>query len=172
MFYLILISILFFLLFLLVGFYYTSFLLSLTKTKVPYVPSFNYQLEIMKKLELKKWKKIIDLWCGDGKALRFFEKQFELKCTWYEINYFAVLYGKLLNKITKSNTKIIKKNFVWIDLKEYDYIYIYLFPEFMCKIEDWIFKSKWENTIIISNSFEFKNHKAYKIIDNKIRLYK
>jgi hypothetical protein len=78
-----------------------------------------------------------------------------------------------LNKIKKSNTKLYKQDFLKINnLKDYDYIYLYLFPEFMAKIEDWIFKNKSKNTIIISNSFKFAKHKPFKIIDKKIYLYK
>ena len=157
---------------LIIWYYYISFIKSLFFTKVPYVWTFNRQLKILKKLDLKKGSKILDLWCGDGKALRFFEKEFWLKWTWYDINSFAINYGKLINKIKKSNIKLIKANFIWKDISWYDYIYIYLFPEFMEKIEDWIFKNKKENTIIISTAFTFKKHKPFKIIDWKIYLYK
>jgi len=157
----------------LTAFYFISFWKSLLSTKVPYVGSFNRQLEMMKKLNLKKWKKIIDLWCGDGKALRFFEKQFWLKGTGYDINSFAILYWKLVNKIVKSNINLYKQDFTKIEnLKDFDYIYIYLFPEFMEKIEDWIFENKNKDTIIISNSFQFKKNRPFQIIDEKIYLYK
>ena len=161
-----------FLLILLVWFYYVSFIKALFTTKVPYVWSFNRQLELIKQLNLTKWKKIIDLWCWDGKALRFFEKQFWLKWVWYDINTFAILYGRLINKIKKSNVILKKKNFIGKDLKWYDYIYIYLFPKFMLKIEDWIFEAKWKDTIIISNSFVFKKNKPFKIVWKKIYLYR
>ena len=161
-----------FLLIFLVWFYYVSFIKALFITKVPYVWSFNRQLEIIKQLDLTEWKKIVDLWCGDGKALRFFEKQFWLKWVWYDINGFAILYGKLINKIKKSDIILKKENFIWKNLKEFDYIYIYLFPEFMEKIEGWIFESKKRDTIIISNSFVFKKHEPFKIVWKKIYLYR
>jgi len=94
-------------------YYFISFLKSLYTTKVPYVGSFDRQLELLKQLNLEKWKTIIDLWCGDGKALRSFEKKFQLKWTGYDINHFAITYWKLLNKITKSNIKLIKDDFIW-----------------------------------------------------------
>jgi len=157
----------------LTAFYFISFAKALFTTKVPYVWSFNRQLDILKKLDLEKWKKIVDLGCGDGKALRFFEKQFWLDWVGYDINSFAIVYGKLLNKIKKSNVKLYKKNFLKIDnLQDYDYIYVYLFPEFMAKIEDWIFENKKPDTIIISNSFKFAKHQPFEIIDKKIYLYK
>ncbi len=160
-----------FLLILLVWFYFVSFILSLSSSKVPYVWSFNRQLDILKKLELEKWKTIIDLWCWDGKALRFFEKQFALKWVWYDINLFAIIYGKLLNKLYKSNVQLIKENFIGKDIAWYDYIYLYLFPEFLEKIEDWIFENKKKDAIIISTAFTFKKHKPFKVLDKKVYLY-
>lgn len=160
-----------FLVILLVLFYFISFITSLISLKVPYVPSFNRQLDILKKLELEKWKTIVDLWCWDGKALRFFEKQFALKWVWYDINLFAIMYGRLLNKIYKSNVQLIKENFIGKDIYSYDYIYLYLFPGFLEKIEDWIFENKRKNAIIISTAFTFKKHKPFKVLDKKIYLY-
>jgi len=169
----IILSIILFFIIFLTAYYFVSFAKSLFSTKVPYVWSFQRQLDIMKDLNLQEWKKIVDLWCGDGKALRFFEKEFNLKWTWYDINSFAILYGKLLNKIKKSKNNIYKKDFTKIkNLDDFDYIYVYLFPKFMEKIEDWVFENKWKNTIIISNSFQFKKHKPFKILKNKIYLYK
>jgi len=157
----------------LTAFYFISFIKSLFISKVPYVWSFNRQLKIIKKLNLDKWKNIVDLWCWDWKALRFFEKEFWLNWVWYDINSFAILYWKVLNKITWSKIKLYKQDFTKLkNLKDYNYIYLYLFPEFMEKIEDWIFQNKWENTIIISNSFKFKKHKPFKIVEKKIYLYK
>ena len=155
----------------LVWFYFVSFILSLYSSKVPYVWTFNRQLEILKKLNLEKWKTIVDLWCWDGKALRFFEKQFWLKWVWYDINFFAIVYGKWLNKIYKSNVKLIKWNFLTKDISSYDYIYLYLFPEFLEKIEDWIFENKKKDAIIISTAFTFKKHKPFKILSWKVYLY-
>jgi len=156
----------------LVWFYFIDLFISLIYSKVPYVWTFNEQLEMLKKLSLQKWKSIIDLWCWDGKALRFFEKQFWLKWIWYDINLYAILYGKILNKIHKSNIKIINGDFLKQDISVYDYIYVYLLPEFLGKIEDWIFTHKKKDTIIISTAFTFKNHKSFQIINWKIYLYK
>ena len=156
---------------LIIWYYYISFIKSLFFTKVPYVWTFNRQLKILKKLDLKKGSKILDLWCWDWKALRFFEKEFWLKWVWYDINTFAILYGKLLNKLFKSNIKIFRWNFLKQDISKYDYIYLYLFPDFLAKIEDWIFENKKKDAVIISTAFTFKKHKPFKIIAWKIYLY-
>lgn len=147
--------------------------------KAPYVPSFDYQLLLVKKhMKLKKWSTIVDLGCGDGKALRFFDKEFGLKTTWYDINPFVIWYGKLSNRILwYKHIALIRSNFKKAQLNSYDYIYIYLFPEHLISIEDWIFEHMKKGAIIISNSFFFVKHTPFDSIkdgrDKKvIYLYK
>ncbi len=147
--------------------------------KAPYVPSFDYHLRIMKKnLHLKKGARIVDLWCGDGKALRFFDKTFGLKGTWYDLNPFVILYGTFSNRLLWCNhITLIRANFKKAQLKNYDYIYIYLWPEQLVFIEDWMFAHISEKTIIISNSFTFIKHMPFDVINDEhnkkaIYLYK
>ncbi len=147
--------------------------------RAPYVPSFNYHLKLMKeKLKLRKWAKLIDLWCGDGKALRFFSKTFETIGEGYEINPFVSRFGKILNRFTwYRNIKIIRSNFKKAKLEKYDYIYMYLFPNQLASIEDRVFEHIRKDAIIISNSFKFVKHEPYEIIYREgkkevIRLYR
>jgi len=152
--------------------YYFSFIKALYFTKSPYVGSFSWQLDLMRQLNLKKWKTIVDLWCGDGKVLRFFEKQFWLKWTWYDLNSFAIFWWKFLNKLNKSQVKLIKWDFTKKKISQFNYIFLYLMPSVMWELEDRIFKNKWKNSIIIVNTFPFPNKKPFKIIWWKIFLYK
>ncbi|MCF7835017.1 class I SAM-dependent methyltransferase [Candidatus Gracilibacteria bacterium] len=131
----------------------------------------------MKNLKLVKGKKILDLGCSNGKALRFFESEFNLKGEGYDINFFSVMWGKLLNKIKGSEIKLHWKNFFKADLKKYDYIYVYLLPVQMEYIEDWLFENMGKNIIIVSNTFEFKKNQPFEVIKNdkgkgRIFLYK
>ena len=137
--------------------------------KAPYVPSFDYHLRIMKKhLKLKKRATIIDLWCGDGKALRFFSEEFGLIGTWYDLNPFVIRYGKLTDRLLWfRNITLIRANFKKAPLKRYEYIYMYLRPEQLIAIEDRIFEDMWEHTVIISNSFTFAKHQPFEIIKDE-----
>ena len=156
-----------------IAFYYISFIKALFITKVPYVGSFNRQLELMKDLDLGKWKTIVDLWCWDGKALRFFVRQFWLNAKWYDLNWFAIFWWKLLNKILGYDNIVLKKqNFFSVDISDADYFYLYLFPSMMEKVEPWIFENKKSEAIIIVNSFPFPNKKPFKVVWGKIYLYK
>ena len=136
--------------------------------KAPYVPSFNYHLNLMKKwLKLKRWAKLIDLGCGDGKALRFFTQNFWLQCEGYDINPVALRYGKVINRRKGiKNIKMIKARFEKADLKKYEYIYTYLFPNQLADIEKRVFSNISDKAIIISNSFQFAQHKPFETLKN------
>lgn len=147
--------------------------------KAPFVPSFDYHLRLMKQhLKLRKGARLVDLGCGDGKALRFFSKEFGLLGEGYEINPFVSRYAKLLNRLRwTGDISIIRSNFQKAQLDKYDYIYVYLFPKQLIMIEDRIFDHMGKDTIIISNSFKFVQHTPYQTICDKkgrevIRLYR
>ncbi len=137
-------------------------------TVAMYVPSFNRHIRLMKgQLKLVRWKKLIDLWCGDGKMMRFFDREFWLQCDGYEIQYFPHLYGKILNMLLwYPDLKLLKKDFLLADIHAYDYIYTYLLPQQMVQIESRIFKNMKSDAIIISNSFQFALHAPYETIKN------
>lgn len=134
--------------------------------KAPYVPSFDTDLLLIKKhITFKKWDSIVDLWCGDGKVLRFFSQYFWLKGVWYDSNPFVIFYGKILNIVFGyKDIRLVRSDFVHANLDYYDYVFLYLFPEQVLDMEDWIFSSVSENTIILSNSFAFFYHVPFKII--------
>jgi len=147
-------------------FMFSSFL----RKTAPYIWTFHSQFQVMKKnLEITKWSKVVDLWCGDGKALRFFAKNYNLsQLDWVDINKFAILRWKLLNKILfTKNINLKNKDFFSVKLKNYNYIYLYLFPEQMQKLEARIFSESNKWTIIIANSFTFHNKKPFQIFYSK-----
>jgi len=129
-------------------------------------------------LKLKTWAKIVDLWCGDGKALRFFCKEFGVQGRGYDINPFVIWYGKLLNWLLwYTAISLIRADFKKAQLARYDYVYLYLWPEQLVAIEDWVFSHMRKDTLLISNSFTFKHHTPYQVfVDKKgkeiIRLYR
>ena len=147
--------------------------------KVPQVWTFNSDLKIIKKAFLRynlKWKNFIDLWSWTWKILRFVEKNFKAKATWYEIDLSNYLISKTLNKLFKFDANIINKNYLDANLEKSDFIYIYLFPVLMNKVEEKIFKDSKKWTIIFINAFKFVNHKPISILyrnkKEKIFIYK
>lgn len=138
-------------------------------TSAMYVPSFNRHIRLMRdQLKLVSGKRLVDLWCGDGKAMRFFWRTFGVHCDGYEIQHFPYLYGKILNKLFwYPNLTLLKQNFLLADIHGYDYIYVYLLPTQMAAIEDWIFTYMKKDAIIVSNSFQFVKHTPYDTIKDK-----
>lgn len=139
---------------------------SLIKTWVPYVNSFDSDISLIKdNIELDKTKRMVDLWCWNWKALRFFNNNFWLEnLYWYDINLYSILLWKVINFITgKKFIKIYLKDFRDIDLWKFEYIYIYLFQD---KYEEYILKNAKKWTIIINNSFKFSSINPIKVIKN------
>ncbi len=161
--------------------YFGDMLWALIRTWwVPYVPSFNRDLALMQDgLWLEKNKTLLDLWCGDGKALRYLVKHYKLTSwTGYEISRNARLWGRFLNwKNAANNITIVHTSLYQADVKQYDYIYCYLMPFVMQDIESWLQKNIGENTVIIVNSFKFPNWKPFEVIKDargkdKVFLYR
>ena len=131
------------------------------------------------KLKLKPKKKLIDLGCGDGKALRFFKNTYDLQsCDGYEVHTYAYIRWKILNKFKKQQwVTLIHKNFFKAKLDQYDYIYVYLLPNQLAHIENRVFSNIKKDAVIMANSFQFAKHKPFETIKNEkwkwvIYLYK
>ena len=78
-----------------------SFSLLFRKTEqAVYLGSFGVDLALMDRhLRLDSGTRLVDLGCGDGKALRFFVRKYGVHGIGYDFNHFAIRYGKLLNKL-------------------------------------------------------------------------
>lgn len=158
-------------------YYLLSQFKSLVKTWVPYVQTFDEEIELLENgLNLCKWRTLLDLGCGDGKVLRSLVKCFDLfSGVWYDINWFSIIKGRIINYFYDiKNIELYKKDFRKIDISKFDYIYVYLFVD---KYEDRLMDHIWENAVLINNSFPFKKHKPYMILKSKnwkpkIYLYK
>lgn len=163
------ILLIFFLFIFFVSLYFNiAVLISAIRTKwVPYVNTMHNEIKLLRdKLKLDKWKRLLDLWCWDWKVLRLLVKKYSLKeWIWYDLNHFAIYFGKFLNRFYKANwIKLIYDNFKNANLRKFDYIYVYLMPNTLEEYETWIFENIKAKTIVISNSFQFKIHKPYSTI--------
>ncbi|MEI6426317.1 MAG: class I SAM-dependent methyltransferase [Candidatus Absconditabacteria bacterium] len=139
-------------------------------TQAPYISSFTKDILVMKKkLHLKHGSSLIDLGCGDGKAMRFFVNTYGLKCVGFDINFYAIVIGKILTYFSpqRKNIQFFMKNFFKADLSKFDYIYVYLLPVQLKAIESRVWKYKKKETIIVSNTFQFTEHTPFEIIENE-----
>jgi len=160
-------------------YYFISTYKTRKKTKIPYVHSFDKDLlNIKENIILSPWKTIGDLWCGDGKALRFFMKHYTCrKWIGWDLHKFAIFWWSVKNKIYgHKNISLEVKDFTKESRKECDIIYCYLFPELMTKISKQLKEKTKKGTIVIANTFPLsKDRTPEKIIKTKkstIYLYK
>ena len=70
-------------------------------------------------------------------------------------------------KSIENIAKIIKWNYLKIDLNKYDFIYIYLLPKIIDKAEKRIWEKAKKWTIIFSNAFKFINHTPIEILKDE-----
>jgi len=161
----------FFIVLLIIWFFlYFGSMINSFRYKVPQVWTFSSDFKVLRKWLWKynlKWKTIADLWSGSWKVLRFFEKEFWMISTWYEIDFSNVLYSKFLNFIFKSKSKVIKWNYLKKDLSKYDVFYIYWFKVIMPGIEKKLWWNCKKGTLIISNAFKMPTKQPLDILVDK-----
>lgn len=151
---------------------YFSSLINNIIYKVPQVSTFNSDLKILRDAFNNynlNWKKIVDLGSWIWKMTRLFEREYNMKTTWYEIDFSNTFISKIFNKILWYKWKNIRWNYFKKDLSEFDFVYIYLYPVLMEKVEEKIWSKCHKWTIIFVNAFKFKKHKPIKIFQKNWR---
>jgi SAM-dependent methyltransferase len=163
----------FLILFFILGFIFLFFeIFWLFKTQVPFGKS-NMRIvkEFLDKLDLKG-KIFVDLGSGDGSII-FEAVKRGAKGIGYEINpflyYLSLIRGRILGC---KNFYFYKQDFRKADLKNADYIYLYLTPEILNNVSEFVFNNCKENSKIITFSFKFRNKEPIEIFKNKIFVYK
>jgi len=119
--------------------------------------------------ELKKDDLVVDLGCGDGRALIIATQKFEARGVGVEISPYSFIKAKFNVRRAglSRKIKIVFGDFKKIEanLKKADLVYLYLFPGLMAKIEPWLFENIAAETRIVSLGFQFSSHKP-KSIEN------
>lgn len=122
---------------------------------------------------LKKGETIIDLGCGDASSLILAAKKYGAHGIGVERSPYFYLYSQLRVYLSgeQKNIKIFYGDFKKIEkyLPQADFIYVYLLPNVLKKIEDWLFGRIKPAARIISMSFFFSVHQPY-LIQNTINL--
>jgi len=142
------------------------------KTKIPFGRS-NIKIvkEFLDNLDLTD-KIFIDLGSGDG-AIIFEAVKRGARGIGYEINpllyYLSLIKGKFLGY---KNFKFYKEDFRKADIKNADYIYLYLTPRALNEISDFIFENCKEDCKIITFDFRFYGKEPIEIFKNRIFVYK
>jgi len=124
----------------------------------PYVPTKNKELKaIFEQVDLKKGDKLYDLGCGDGRAIRFAVKEFGVKGVGYDVNTFLIWYSRFLAFIKGlKNIDFQVKNILSVDLKDANYIYIFLMPKLIKNLVPLFDSQLKKDAIVISHGFKIE----------------
>ncbi len=151
--------------------YFFHLFMSLRQKKAPYIGSYPRHLRLMKqKLFLAPGESLIDLGCGDGKALRFFSRYFPIThLVWCDTNRFALWRGRFLNRFFPFADRLSLRygDIKAQDISWYDYIYMFLFPHYMEDLEERIFASMKEGAVVVVNTFPFPWREPDQIIKDQ-----
>lgn len=142
------------------SFTYAVYLLLSWFKYTPYYPSSSKDLS-----ELLAAKGIsldginfIDIGSGDGRITHFAAKNGAKKSVGIEVNPFLSLFSKLRASAAKlKNIHFIQDDALKYDFSEYSIVYLYLFPEFIEKLEEKFANELEPGTIIISKVFKLKS---------------
>lgn len=122
----------------------------------PWVPTSNKDHKrVLDLLTIKKWEKLYEIWCGDGRVSFYLWKNISNEIIWIEINPFLYLYCRVKNFFLKQyNVSFINKNIFNYNLSDAWAIYIYALPQNSNKLVEKFQKELKKWTRIISYVFE------------------
>lgn len=157
----------------------TSAFFGFLLTKVPFVPTSAAEVEfIAKKLGISSLGVFYDLGSGDGKVCFIVNRITGAKCVGFELTWWTHLLAemKLKVKYQNSNLKFKNQDFFKANWSEADYIYGYLYPMVMGKVEKKFLANCKPGSVAIIRDFPFPNLKPTKIYymprNHEVYIYK
>ena len=134
------------------------------RTRVPFVPTHAGDIEfIVKKLGISSRDVFYDLGSGNGKVVFLVNKLSGAKCVGFELSWWTVLFAKLKAKSRKSKVQFKNQNFFKVDWSGANYIYAYLFPPLMGRVEQKFLVDCKPGSIAVIRDFPFPNLKPIDI---------
>lgn len=121
----------------------------------PFVPSARKNiLKAFEKYELSVKHRFIDLGSGDGRIV-ISAARMGAQSTGVEINPFLVVWSRFWAFILRKKAKFTLGSYWNTDLSNYNFLFVYLYPEVVKKMEEKIFTTMPKGSIVVSNTFEF-----------------
>lgn len=143
------------------SFYSLSLIYSSIKGS-PYVATKNKAItEMFKQIKFNKGKKFLELGSGDGRISRYVASKYKVYATGVDVNILLVWWARFLTKNHKLD-KFVKfkiENIFKTDYREFDYLYIFLMPDLIKKLEPKLKKELKKGAIIISHGFPIEELK-------------
>ena len=162
---LIMLVLFFFLIFALVLlFVITSAFLGFLITRDPFVPTYASDVEfIVRELGIKSHDVFYDLGSGDGKVVFLIEELTGARVTGYELTWWTHLLAKIKKFFKNSRAVFYSQNFFKHSWQEANYIYGYLYPPLMGRVEEKFLNDCKPGSIAIIRDFPFPNLKPVEI---------
>lgn len=167
-----------FLVFVLVLFFVVvSEFITFLRTRVPFVPTHAGDIEfIVKKLGLSSADTFYDLGSGNGKVVFLVEKLSGAKVLGFELGWWTIIFAKLKAGLTGSKARFINRNFFKQDWSGANYIYGYLYPPLMRRVEEKFLADCKPGNIAIIRDFPLPNLKPVEVYNlpkkHEIYIYK
>lgn len=131
----------------------------------PYVPTKTERIRKLLKLIPLKDKTFYELGSGDGRIVIEAAKM-GAKAYGIEQSFLRILYSRLKSVknpyFIRKRTSFIHGNIFKQDLSEADIVFIFLLPQGIRKLEPKLKKELKQGSIIITQTFHFKNWKPFK----------
>ena len=132
--------------------------IAFVRTRVPFVPTHAGDIEfIVKKLSITPSDTFYDLGSGNGKVVFLVEKLSGAKVIGFELGWWTIIFAKLKALAIGSIAKFKCQNFFKADWSEANYIYGYLYPPLMSRVEEKFLADCKPGSIAIIRDFPFPN---------------
>lgn len=144
-----------FLLLLYINIYLSALIYSWLKG-APYVSTSTPEIDkILKGIKIKNGSSFIELGCGDGRVVRQAVKQYKVLGIGVDINPLLILLARIRSKLNhQKNIKFVKMDIFDYPLARPDFVYIYLFPALISKLEKKLIVEINRGATIISHGFK------------------
>lgn len=157
----------------------TSAFLGFMVTRVPFVPTTQNDIRfIVKELGISPKDKFYDLGSGNGKVCFLVNELSGASCVGFELTWWTHLWAKIKLKIKNPKAKLQFKNqnFFNADWSEANFIYGYLYPMLMARVEEKFIANCKPGSVAVIRDFPFPNLRAQKIYylphEHEIYVYK
>ena len=142
----------------------TSAFVGFLMTRVPFVPTYKSDVEfIVKKLGITSADTFYDLGSGDGKVCFLVEKLSGAKTTGFELTVWTYALSVLKSKLKNQKAKFKNQNFFKHSWQEANYVYGYLYPPLMGRVEEKFLADCRPGSVAIIRDFPFPNLKPLEV---------
>jgi hypothetical protein len=155
----------------------TSSFLGFIITRVPFVPTYKGDIEfIVKKLGINSADVFYDLGSGDGKVVFLVEKLSGAKVKGFELTWWTHLLAQLKKSVRRSRAQLVNRNFFKQNWSDANYIYGYLYPPLMGRVEEKFLADCKPGSVAIIRDFPLPNLKPVEVYNlpkkHEIYIYK